>query len=67
MARVNLCMRTGMSMKGAGLMTKPTGSEFTFIRTEPSTKAHGKMISRMEKALRHGPTAASTKVVIGMG
>jgi len=67
MARVNLCMRMGMCMKGAGLMTKPTGLEFIFIRTVPNMKAHGKMIFRMEKALRYGPTAASTKVVIGMG
>jgi len=67
MARVNLCMQTGMSMKGAGSMTKPTGSVFTSIRTEPSTKALGKMIFKMERALRYGPMAASTKVAIRTG
>ena len=38
-----------------GLMIKPTGTEFTYIKMVPDTRENGKMISNMEKERRYGP------------
>lgn len=61
MVEVNSGTQTGMSMKVNGKMTRPTGTEFTSMSTEPSTRAIGKMICKTDKAWSLGATAQSMR------
>lgn len=57
-------MLTEIFTKGVGSMIKQMATVFTSTRMEPSTKAHGRMICKMVRALRLGLMAVSTMVVI---
>ena len=49
-----LFIQTEMHMRDNGLMTKHTDMEFIYTLMEHDTKANGRMISSMAKALKHG-------------
>lgn len=63
---VNSGMLTGISMKGAGKMTKRMVREFMYIRMAPNMRVHGRMIYRMAMVQKHGLIKASSKVAIRM-
>ena len=48
-------------MKETFVMEKPTDKESIHMQMEDIMKANGKIISKKEKGLRHGPTVSSTK------